>query len=210
MNEVILRLRNYGIVIDLSEPAVIRMQHEAVEDDVFARKLIRRGLLHFRCKVKTVDSTGETMEYVVGIDKSKKLHFEIEGREAHVLTANFEAFVDDVISGKIDRKVLREMPQRLDNIQGWIRHEFGEIEETLERNIEGIQDTQKLLHQNQLEFSQNLITHVEMVQKIGEAAMSVKQAADTVKDVTEALYDVIKSVTRPLWDQSNTMEMEVA
>ena len=150
------------------------------------------------------------MEYVVGIDKSKKLHFEIEWREAHVLTANLEAFVDDVISGKIDRKILREMPQRLEDVQGWIRHEFGEIGETLERNIEGIQDTQKLLHQNQLEFSQNLISHVEMVQKIGEAALSVKQAADTVKDVTEALYDVIKSVTRPLWDQSNTMEMEVA
>ena len=57
VNEVILRLRNYGIVIDLSEPAVIRMQHEAVEDDVVARKLIRRGLLHLRCKVKTIIDT---------------------------------------------------------------------------------------------------------------------------------------------------------
>ncbi|MBU7045913.1 MAG: winged helix-turn-helix transcriptional regulator [Theionarchaea archaeon] len=212
VNEVIVRLRDYGIVIDLSEPAEIRMQHEAVEDDVFARKLIKRGLLHFRCKVKTIDSTGEFMEYVVGIDKSKKLHFEIEGREAHVLTANFEAFVDDVISGRIDRKVLREMPQRLDTIEDWIQREFGEIEETLERNIEGIQDTQKLLHRNQLEFSQNLISHVEMVQKIGEAALSVKQAADTVKDMTEALYDVMRKTTRPLWDhtQAHTREMEVA
>jgi DNA-binding transcriptional regulator YhcF (GntR family) len=212
VNEVMVRLRNYGIVIDLSEPAEIRMQHEALDDDVFARKLIKRGLLHFRCKVKTIDSTGEFMEYVVGIDKSKKLHFEIEGREAHVLTANFEAFVDDVISGKIDRKVLREMPQRLDTIEDWIQREFGVIEETLERNIEGIQDTQVLLHQNQLEFSQNLISHVEMVQKIGEAALSVKQAADTVKDMTEALYDVMRSVTRPLFDhtQTNTREMEVA
>ena len=197
VNEVIVRLRDYGIVIDLSEPAVIRMQHEAVEDDVFARKLIKRGLLHFRCKVKTIDSTGDLVEYVVGIDKSKKLHFEIEGREAHVLTANFEAFVDDVISGRIDRKVLREMPQRLDTIENWIQREFGVIEETLERNIEGIQDTQKLLHKNQLEFSQNLISHVEMVQKIGEAAMSVKQAADTVKDMTEALYNVIEGITKP-------------
>jgi hypothetical protein len=80
--------------------------------------------------VKTIDSTGELLEYVVGIDKSKKLHFEIEGREVHVLTANFEAFVDDVISGRIDRKVLREMPQRLDTIEDWIRREFGEIEGT--------------------------------------------------------------------------------
>ena len=102
------------------------------------------------------------------------------------------------------------MPQRLDTVENWINHEFGEIEEKLERNIDRIQDTQTLLHRNQLEFSQNLISHVEMVQKIGEAAMSVKQAADTVKDMTEALYDVMRNVTRPLWDQSITMrEMEV-
>jgi DNA-binding transcriptional regulator YhcF (GntR family) len=213
VNEVILLLRDYGIVIDLSEPAEIRMQHEAVEDDVFARKLIKRGLLHFRCKVKTVDSTGEFMEYVVGIDKSKKLHFEIEGREAHVLTANFEAFVDDVISGRIDRKVLREIPQRLDTVEDWINHEFGKIEETLERNIEGIQDTQILLHQNQLEFSQNLISHVEMVQKIGEAAISVKQAADTVSNITEVLSEAVNSITKVFLNQqkaATVKEMEVA
>ncbi|MBU7017135.1 MAG: winged helix-turn-helix transcriptional regulator, partial [Theionarchaea archaeon] len=213
VNEVIIRLRDYGIVIDLSEPAEIRMQHEAVEDDVFARKLIKRGLLHFKCKVKVIDSTGELLEYVVGIDKSKKLHFEIEGREAHVLTANFEAFVDDVISGKIDRKILREMPQRLDTIEDWIQREFGEIEETLEKNIEGIQDTQVLLHKNQLEFSQNLISHVEMVQKIGEAAMSVKQAADTVSNITEVLSEAVNSITKVFLNQQRAeivKEMEVA
>jgi hypothetical protein len=48
-----------------------------------------------------------------------------------------------------------------------------------------------------------------MVQKIGEAALSVKQAADTVKEVTEALYDVIKSVTRPSWDQPKTLTKEM-
>ncbi|MBU7045614.1 MAG: hypothetical protein HXS54_04185 [Theionarchaea archaeon] len=197
VNEVIVRLGDQSIVIDLSESAEIRMQHESPLQVQGKNNRFNRG---------------EIMEYVVGINRSKKLHFEIEGREAHVLTANFEAFVDDVISGKIDRWVLREIPQRLDTVEDWINHEFVEIEETLERNIEGIQDTQTLLHQSQLEFSQNLISHVEMVQKIGEAAMSVKQAADTVKDMTEALYDVMRSVTRPLWDQStaNTRKIEIA
>ena len=40
-----------------------------------------------------------------------------------------------------------------------------------------------------------MISPVDMVQKIGEAAMSAKQAADTARDVTEALYDVVKNVT---------------
>ncbi len=43
--------------------------------------------------IKTIDSTGEVVGYVIGIDKSKKLHFEFEGTEA---------FVDDVVSGKIN------------------------------------------------------------------------------------------------------------
>jgi hypothetical protein len=34
------------------------------------------------------------------------------------------------------------MPKRLDTIEDWIKREFGEIAETLERNIEGIKDNQ--------------------------------------------------------------------
>ncbi len=41
-----------------------------------------------------------------------------------------------------------------------------------------------------------------MIRKVGEAIPSVKQAADTIKDVTEALYDVVRSVTKPLWDHT--------
>jgi predicted transcriptional regulator len=211
VNEVIERLRDYGIVLDLSEPAEIRMEHEAVEDDLFARKAIERGLLFFKSKVKTIDSTGEPMEYVIAIDKSKKLHFEFEGREAHILTANLEAFVDDVISGRIDRKVLREIPQKLENVQNLIHHEFGEIEEKLESNIQGIENTQTLLHQNQLYFSQNLTSHAEMVQTINDTAVSVKQAADTIKQAAKALYDTMSNFAI-LQNQDTRMikEMEAA
>ena len=133
------------------------------------------------------------MEYVIAIDKSKKLHFEFEGREAHILTANLEAFADDVISGRIDRKVLKDIPQKLENIQNLIHHEFGEIEEKLGKDIQRIQNTQTVLHQNQLDSSQNLISYKEMVQTISDAAGSVKQATDTIKQATKTLYDAMSN-----------------
>jgi predicted transcriptional regulator len=211
VNEVIERLRDYGVVLDLSEPVEIRMQHEAVEDDLFARKVIERGLLFFKSKIKTIDSTGEPMEYVIAIDKSKKLHFEFEGREAHILTANLEAFVDDVITGRIDRKVLREMPQRLENVQNLIQHEFGGIEQKLERDIQRIQNTQTLLHQNQLDSSQNLISYKEMVQTINDAAGSIKQAADTIKQAAKTLYDTMSNYAIPQNQDTRIIkEMEAA
>ncbi len=196
VNEVIDRLKEYGIVIDLSEPAEIRMQHEAVEDSPFARKVIEKGLLYFKSKTKVIDSTGEVMEYVTAIDKSKKLHFEYEGTEAHLFTANLDAFVDDVVSGKIKSKDLREMPQRIENVQNGIKNGFEEIEGKLNSSVHGIQNTQTLLHQNQLEFSQNLVSHTEMVQKIGDAAESVRQAADTIKEIAKVLIDVMNNLNR--------------
>ena len=37
------------------------------------------GLLYFKSKIQVINSTGEIMEYVIAIDKSKKLHLEFEG-----------------------------------------------------------------------------------------------------------------------------------
>jgi predicted transcriptional regulator/DNA-binding HxlR family transcriptional regulator len=186
-NEIIVRLRDYGIVLDLSEPAEIRMQHEAVEDDPFARKVIQRGLLYFRSTVKTIDSTGEVMEYVIGIDKSKKLHFEIEGTEAHMLTANLEAFVDDVISGRIDRKALREVPSRIESLRKELGNEISKIEERLNKSAKHIEDTQKLLHQNQLDLSKDLGSCMEMVRRIGEVSESVVDAAYIIRREMDAV-----------------------
>jgi predicted transcriptional regulator/DNA-binding HxlR family transcriptional regulator len=186
-NEIILRLREYGIVLDLSEPAEIRMQHEAVEDDFFARKVIQRGLLYFRSTVRTIDSTGEVMEYVIGIDKSKTLHFEIEGTEAHMLTANLEAFVDDVISGRIDRKALREVPSKIESLRKELGNEISKIEERLNKSAKHIEDTQKLLHQNQLDLSKDLGSCMEMVRRIGEVSESVVDAAYIIRREMDAV-----------------------
>lgn len=181
VNEVIDRLRDYGMVIDLTEPTEVKLQHEAIEDDPFARKVIKKGMLFFECKVVTIDQTGERITYVVKIDKSKSLHFEFEGPEAHHLTENLEAFVDDVVTGKIDRKKLREIPQQVEILRKEVGEEIQEIEERLDINIKDIHNAQRLLHQNQLEFSQDLTAFTEMVQKVGEAVAAVRETADTVK-----------------------------
>jgi hypothetical protein len=110
VNEIIERLHKYGIVIDLSQPAEIKMEHLALEDDIFARKVVKKGLLYFESAVHTRDSNGEPMKYVIKIDKSKKLHIEFEGKEAHYMAETYEAFVDDVVSGKIDKHDLKELP----------------------------------------------------------------------------------------------------
>jgi hypothetical protein len=180
VNEVIDVLRDHGMIIDLSEPAEVKLQHEALEDDPFARKVIEKGLLYFESKVVTVDPTGELMKYVIKIDKSKSLHLEFEGSEAHHLTENLEAFVDDVITGRIDRKKLREIPYKVENLKKEIGNEINNIEERLNKSIQHIEDTQKLLHQNQSDISEDLVACMEIVKKIGEASESVARTAHTI------------------------------
>ncbi|MGD2248726.1 MAG: winged helix-turn-helix domain-containing protein [Candidatus Methanofastidiosia archaeon] len=191
VNEVIDRLHKYGMVIDLSQPAEIKMEHVALEDDIFARKVVKKGLLYFVSTIHTRDSKGELMKYVIKIDKSKKLHIEFEGREAHYMAETYEAFIDDVVSGKIDRNDLKELPQRVDGINTEIKEEFEKIENRLSLNIEKISDTQSVLHDNQVEFSQNLVSHTRMVKTIGDAAESVNTAADSIKEVTESLKECL-------------------
>ncbi|MBU7045159.1 MAG: hypothetical protein HXS54_01875 [Theionarchaea archaeon] len=189
VNEIIVELRDYQIIIDLSEPAEIKLQHEAVEDDPFARKVIEKGLLYFESKVVTLDATGELMKYVIKIDKSKSLHLEIEGSEAHHLTENLEAFVDDVVTGRIDRKKLRDIPQKIENLKRDIELNIDMIEERLTKSINHIEDTQKLLHQNQLDLSENLVACMDMAKRIGEASESVAEAAWIIRrDVDAALW----------------------
>ncbi len=127
VNEIIERLKDYGIYLDLSEPAEIKMEHVALEDDVFARKVVKKGLLYFKSVIRTVDSTGEPMEYVIAIDKSKALHLKFQGTEAEHLAEEYEAFIDDVVSKRIDRKVLREMPEKLQDVQSELTQKLGRL-----------------------------------------------------------------------------------
>jgi predicted transcriptional regulator len=187
VNDIIDRLREYQIVIDLSEPAEVKMAHVALEDDVFARKVIEKGLLYFKSKVVTIDSNGERIAYVIKIDKSKSLHLEFEGTEALKLAENLEAFVNDVISGRIDRKKLREMPQKVDNLEEEFEREIHNIGERLDMSIKDIGKTQELLHQNQVKITENLVSCMEMVKKINEASESMALAVHTIQRNVELL-----------------------
>jgi transcriptional regulator of heat shock response len=96
------------------------------------------------------------------------------------ITENLEAFVDDVITGRIDRKKLREIPHKVEKIKKELVNEIDNIEERLNKSIQHIEDTQKLLHQNQSDISENLVACMEIVKKIGEASESVARAAHTI------------------------------
>jgi len=187
VNEVIDRLRDYGMTIDLTEPAEVRLQHEAIEDDPFARKVIRKGLLYFESKVVTVDATDELIKYVMKIDKSKSLHFEFEGPEAHQLTEKVEAFVDDVVTGKIDRKKLREIPQKVEMLKKELGREVQHIEKRLGTSVKDIHDAQRLLAQNQVKLSEDLVSCMEVITRIGEAAESMARAAHIIMRDLELL-----------------------
>ena len=186
VNEVIDRLKAYDIIINLSEPAEIKLQHEALENDAFARNAIKKGLLYFRSSVKQMDSTGEIMEYAVAIDKSKEIHLEFEGSEAHHFVEEYEGFIDDVATGRIDRRDLREIPQVIKKVD----ERIGGMENVLQSSIQDIQDTQSMLHQNQLTFSENLTSHVDMVQKINQAAESLNKAAENISKAIEAIKTI--------------------
>ncbi len=182
---MIERLKDYGIYLDLSEPAEIKMEHVALENDVFARNVVKKGLLYFKSVIRTVDSTGETMEYVISIDKSKVLHLEFEGSEVQHLAEEYEAFIDDVVSKRIDRRGLRDMPGKLQDVQSELTQKLGEVEETFFTSIQEIKDTQKLLHENQLGFSEDLASHAKIVRKMSETAESFQRAADSFKEAVE-------------------------
>ena len=130
--------------------------------------------------IVVLDANGELMKYVIKIDKSKSLHLEFESSEAHHLTENLEAFVDDVVTGRIDRKKLRDIPSTIENLKKDIELNMGIIEERLTKSINHIEDTQKLLHQNQLDLSENLVACMDMVKRIGEASESVAITAHSI------------------------------
>jgi polyhydroxyalkanoate synthesis regulator phasin len=129
------------------------------------------------------------MEYVIAIDKSKKLHLEFEGTEAHHLMENCERFIDDVATGKIKGEDLKKMPQKFQDVEIQIKKEFKDIEEKINSSIQGIEDTQILLHQNQLGFSQNQNSLADATQKISGAVKSVSETACSIKETVELLKE---------------------
>ena len=193
VNELIERLRAYGITIDLSEPATVKTAHVAIEDDLFARKVIKKGLLHFRTKVATRDSAGELIEYVIAIDKSQEVHLEIESQEAQHFTENYSDFIDDVVTGKIDRKFLRELPEEnkkikrgitaIQETQDQFRHDLEYFSETTRFYSENIKTKVKAIDtlSQKVEQSTRTDSHIE------KSAAKMEKAASNLIEATELL-----------------------
>ncbi|MGD2249785.1 MAG: hypothetical protein PVF58_15360, partial [Candidatus Methanofastidiosia archaeon] len=197
VNEVIDRLHKYGIVIDLSQPAEIKMEHVALEDDIFARKVVKKGLLYFVSTIHTRGSNGEPMKYVIKIDKSKKLHIEFEGREAHYMAETYEAFIDDVVSGKIDRNDLRKLPEENTKIKKGILN-IHNTQNEFRQNLQSLSEVTQF-------YSENIKTHVKAINTLSEqvdqstktniqierAAVKIEKAADGLLEVVNSLKEIL-------------------
>jgi DNA-binding MarR family transcriptional regulator len=200
VNEVVERLRDYGITIDLSEPAAVKTAHVAIENDLFARKVIKKGLLHFRTKVTTRDSTGELIEYVIAIDKSQEVHLEVEGQEAQHFTENYADFIDDVVTGRIDRKFLKELPEENKKIKRGITT-IREIQDQFRQDLEYFSETTRF-------YSENIKTHVKAIDtlskkveqstrtdsQIEKSAAKMEKAARNLIEATELLQQMLERI----------------
>jgi len=197
VSEVVDRLREYGMALDLSEPAEIKLQHAALEDNVFARKVIRKGLLYFKSKVVTVDSTGELITYAIAIDKSKKLHLEVEGKEAHRFMENCEEFIDDIATKRIDPKLLRELPEELTKIKKGIE-ENKEKQTTFDENLTLFSDTIEFYSENIKTYINALTSLTASIDQLTEATEKIEKAAEAVEKTAEALIEIIGLLKKTL------------
>jgi predicted transcriptional regulator len=191
VNEVVERFHDYGITLDLSEPAAVKTAHVAIENDLFARKVIKKGLLHFRTKVVTRDSTGELIEYVIAIDKSQEVHLEVEGREAQHFTENYSDFIDDVVTGRIDRKFLRKLPE--ENMK--INKGIIDIQETQDQFR---QDLEYFFSETRRFFSENIKTQVKAIdtlsQKVEHPTRTDSQIEKSAANMEKAARNLIEAI----------------
>jgi DNA-binding MarR family transcriptional regulator len=192
VNEIVERLRDYGIILDLSEPAAVKTAHVAIENDLFARKVIKKGLLHFRTKIVTRDSIGELIEYVIAIDKSQEIHLEVESPEAQHFTESYSDFIDDVVTGRIDRKFLRELPKENEKIR---------------RSVTTIQETQEQFRRDHVKAIDTLSHKVEQSTRtdsqIEKSAAKMEKAARNLNETTERLKQMLERIAgHPLFSGS--------
>ncbi|MGC1121305.1 MAG: hypothetical protein WBA22_09435 [Candidatus Methanofastidiosia archaeon] len=209
VNEVVEKLRDYGIILDLSEPAAVKTAHVAIENDLFARKVIKKGLLHFRTKVVTRDSTGELIEYVIAIDKSQEVHLEVESQEALHFTESYSDFIDDVVTRRIDRKFLRELPEENKKIKKGITT-IQETQDQFRKDLEYFSETTRF-------YSENIKTHVKAIDilsqkveqstitdsQIERSAAKMEKAARNLVEATELLQQMLEGIAgHPLFSGS--------
>lgn len=176
INNLVKALKEYEIAIDLTHPVEILLEHSALEDNVFARKAVSKGLLYLKSKVITKDANGNPIEYAIIIDKSKGIHLEFEGREAEHFSMKCEEFIDFIVSGKLDPAQLAALPEKAEKIEREIS--------TMSSNIQQFSEVTDRFTSAANVYSENILTHIG---SIGELGTSVNKLTEVVTKLTNAV-----------------------
>ena len=128
--------------------------------------------------------------YAIAIDKSKKLHLEVEGAEAHRLMENCEEFIDDIATKRIDPKLLRELPEELTKIKKGIE-ENKEKQTTFDENLKLFFDTIEF-------YSENIKTHINALTSLTISVNQLTEATEKIEKAAEALIEVIELFKKTL------------
>ena len=135
------------------------------------------------------------MEYVIAIDKSKKLHLEIEGREAQKLMENYEEFIDDVVTKRIDPKFLRELPEQNKKLK--------EKMQTIQDDQTRFDDTLHSFSETVQFYSENIKTHIDVLTSLTksvnrsiEASKKIERTAESTEKAAKTLIEAIELLKR--------------
>lgn len=184
INDLRKRLKDYEVILDLSKPVKVCLEHRAIENDEFARQSVRKGLLYLKVKTVVTDEKGEPLEIVTVIDKSRAIHLEWQGSQNvdHYAT-NYSDFVEDVATGRIDKDALRELPEQNKRISENIS-EFtsatGAFTETADR------------------YTTQIEAHIGSIQSLKESTDQNKESADKMASVTEKASEEMTNAARSL------------
>jgi len=202
INDLRKRLKDYDVILDLSEPVKICLEHRAFEDDPFAKKCVKKGLLYLKCKTTVFDSNGEPLEITVVIDKSRAIHLEMQGRENVDLYAdNYTEFVEEIATGRIKTSDLRDLPEQNKQIS---------------RNIYQMSSTMGNFSNVMEGYGQHIQAHVGSIKELGESASvlsntvteQMNRFTEAVTEQTDKLTEAVEQLTKTVREKGTETEEE--
>jgi methyl-accepting chemotaxis protein len=141
--------------------------------------------------------------------QSLVVDFYIKGQEAKHFTESYSDFIDDVVTGRIDRKFLRKLPEENKKIEKGITT-IQETQDQFRKDLEYFSETTKF-------YSENIKTHVKAIDtlsqkveqstrtdsQIEESAAKIERAAHGLIEATELLQQLLERIASyPLFSRS--------
>jgi len=189
INDLRKRLKGYGVILDLSEPVKVCLEHRAIENDEFAKQSVRKGLLYLKIKTIVRDENGEPLEITTVIDKSRAIHLEWQGSQnVDVYATNYSDFVEDVATGRIDKEALKELPEQNRQISDNI-YQMSSTMGNFSNVMEG--------------YGQHIQNHIGAIVELGESTSTlsntvskqINKLTKTVTEQTSRLTDAVEKLT---------------